>query len=222
MRVSVASARAMTRSPPTTRLSLLASASSMPSPSAATVGPRPAEPTRAFRTRSASESVISSTRPSAPPSTRPPVHSAARAAASGSARATVSTPNWRACSRSRSALPPAASPTTSSESLRETTSRACVPIEPVEPTIRILRIRRSVGASESGSGCPARPRGRTARGCAARSPAGRPRPSAARTSSSPKALVSSSSMSSTPHRRPPAQSGMHTSERTARVPSVGR
>ena len=51
-----ASASAITSSPPTTRLSLLASARSMPSPSAAIVGPSPAEPTIAFRTRSGSDS----------------------------------------------------------------------------------------------------------------------------------------------------------------------
>ena len=45
---------------------MLASARSMPSPSVATVGPRPAEPTSALSTRSQSVSVISSTRPSAP------------------------------------------------------------------------------------------------------------------------------------------------------------
>ena len=49
----VASASAVTSSPPTTSDSLLASARSIPSPSATTVGPSPAEPTIAFRTRSA-------------------------------------------------------------------------------------------------------------------------------------------------------------------------
>ena len=49
----VASASCVTSSPPTTSDSLLASARSMPSPSVATVGPRPAEPTSALRTRSA-------------------------------------------------------------------------------------------------------------------------------------------------------------------------
>ena len=68
---SVASARAVTSSPPTTSDSLLASARSIPSPSAATVGPRPAEPTSAFRTRSASDSTTSRTSPSGPPGPGP-------------------------------------------------------------------------------------------------------------------------------------------------------
>jgi len=51
-------------SPPTTSDSLLASAKSMPSPSAAIVGTSPAEPTIAFSTRSAPLSVISRTSPS--------------------------------------------------------------------------------------------------------------------------------------------------------------
>ena len=67
----VASASAITSSPPTTRLSLLASARSIPSPNAATVGPRPADPTRALSTRSQSPSVISSTSPSGRPEPRP-------------------------------------------------------------------------------------------------------------------------------------------------------
>ena len=53
----------------------------MPSPSVATVGPSPAEPTSAFSTRSAPDSTTSRTSPSGPLSTSPSVHaSAARAA----------------------------------------------------------------------------------------------------------------------------------------------
>ena len=52
----VASASAVTSSPPTTSDSLLASARSIPSPSVATVGPSPAEPTSALSTRSAPDS----------------------------------------------------------------------------------------------------------------------------------------------------------------------
>ena len=59
----VASASWVTRSPPTTSDSLLASARSIPSPRVATVGPSPAEPTRALRTSSAPDSV---TRPHEP------------------------------------------------------------------------------------------------------------------------------------------------------------
>src|SRR3954447_6698154 len=131
----VASASCMTSSPPTTRDSLLASARSMPSPSVATVGPRPAEPTSALRTRSASASTTSRTRPSAPASTSPSVHaSAARAAASASASAMRRTSWARACSTSASHERSADSPTSSNswpEPARR--SRAWVPIEPVEP-----------------------------------------------------------------------------------------
>ena len=89
----VASASAVTSSPPTTSDSLLASARSIPSPSVATVGPRPAEPTSALRTRSAPDSSTSRTSPSAPTSTSPSVQaSAARAPASASASAMRSTP----------------------------------------------------------------------------------------------------------------------------------
>ncbi len=59
----VASASWVTSSPPTTSDSLLASARSMPSPSVATVGSSPAEPTIAFSTMSQPDSVTARTRP---------------------------------------------------------------------------------------------------------------------------------------------------------------
>ena len=103
-RAPVASASCITRSPPTTRLSLLASPTSIPSPSAATVGASPAEPTRPFRTRSASDSVIRRTRPSAPPSTSPLQVPRAWAALRSSWRLTRFTSNSDACASSRSQL----------------------------------------------------------------------------------------------------------------------
>src|SRR3954452_5426194 len=134
-RAPVASASCMTSSPPTTSDSLLASARSIPSPSVATVGPRPALPTSALSTRSASASTTSRTRPSAPASTSPSAHaSAARAAASASASAMRLTPCVRACSTRPSHERSADSPTSSKsspEAVRR--SRAWVPIEPVEP-----------------------------------------------------------------------------------------
>src|SRR3954447_23913823 len=133
-RAPVASASWVTSSPPTTSDSLLASARSMPSPSAAIVGPRPADPTRALRTRSASDSMTSRTSPSGPASTSPSVHaSAARAAASGSARAMRRTPSSRARATSGSHARPADRPTTSRSSVRATTSSAWVPMDPVAP-----------------------------------------------------------------------------------------
>ena len=73
-REPVASASAVTSSPPTTSDSLLASATSIPSVRATIVGPRPAEPTMLLSTRSAPDSATSRTRPSGPASTSPPVH----------------------------------------------------------------------------------------------------------------------------------------------------
>ena len=136
MRVSVASASAVTSSPPITRLSLLASASSIPSLRATIVGPSPAVPTIAFRTRSAPEEAISSRTPASPASTRAPSSSArALSAADSSLSATVVTPVSRACAQRRSQLVAAESPASSSVSERATTSSACSPIDPVEPQI---------------------------------------------------------------------------------------
>src|SRR4051794_17547575 len=136
----VASASAVTSSPPTTRDSLLASARSMPSPSVATVGPSPAEPTSALSTSSAPDSTTSSTSPCAPTSTSPSVHaSAARAPASASASAIRRTPKRRACSTSGSQECSALRPTSSRSRDRSTMSSAWVPIEPVEPRTRRRR-----------------------------------------------------------------------------------
>ena len=137
----VPSASAVTSSPPITRLSLLASARSIPSARVATVGARPADPTTAFSTRSAPDSPTSRSTPSGPDSTSPPLHaSCAGAAASGSATATRCTPCSTACASRRSHCSAADSPTTSSSSLRFTTSSACRPTEPVAPRITNLRI----------------------------------------------------------------------------------
>src|SRR3954469_16729232 len=153
----VASASVITSSPPTTRLSLLASARSIPSPSDATVGPRPADPMSAFSTRSHSVPVISSTRPSAPASTSPPVQpSAARAAAASSASAMRVTPCSTACFVSSSKLREAASATTSSSSLRSITSSAWVPIDPVDPRMTTRFTCGRVGAGMKASLRPAR------------------------------------------------------------------
>ena len=137
----VASASWVTSSPPTTSDSLLASARSIPSPSAATVGTSPAEPTIALSTRSQSASVISRTSPSGPPSTSPSVHaSAARAAASGSASAIRVTP---CCAPARPASPTRARRSGRRPRARRrratTTSSAWTPIEPVEPRITSRR-----------------------------------------------------------------------------------
>ena len=140
----VASASCVTSSPPTTSDSLLASARSIPSPSVATVGTRPAEPTIPLSTSSQSPSVISRTSPSGPDSTSPSVHaSLARAAASGSDSAIRRTPCSRAWTSSCSHAPAALS----ADDLElapalETTSRAWTPIEPVEPRMARRRTTR--------------------------------------------------------------------------------
>ena len=150
----MASASAITSSPPTTRLSLLASARSMPSPRAATVGPSPAEPTRAFRTRSHLGVGDQGDR-----GLRAREHLAVGPALRRRARRH---PRLRArCGAHRARRPARAavrrchgrpSSTTSSDSLAAITSSACVPIEPVDPAITILRIRMSVGGAPRPAG----------------------------------------------------------------------
>src|SRR3954447_21781887 len=160
----VASASGITRSPPTTSDSLLASATSMPSVSATTVGPSPAEPTIALSTRSAPDSATSRTSPSGPASTSPSVHaSAARAAASPSpsempwTRCAAASAAGDSCERS------AERPTSSNSSrARPTTSSACRPIEPVAPRIRRRRMRRSMMAGRREPSGPPRHRPATA------------------------------------------------------------
>ncbi len=174
----VASASWLTSSPPTTSDSLLASARSIPSPSAATVGPRPAEPTSALRTRSASASTTSRTRPSGPSSTWPSVHaSPARAAAWLSARRDpVDAEGVVAWSTSVSQEDWAESPTSSRSSERATMSSACVPIDPVEPRMSRRRgIRWIVGSPGFGqlSATPPARRVTAARSAPASASAGR-------------------------------------------------
>ena len=123
-----ASASCITSSPPTTRLSLLASARSMPSPSVATVGPSPAEPTSPFRTRSAPDSAIRRTHALGPAQHLSPVPGVAGPL--GGARLRERDPRRRRARRPARAAAPTArrrrGPTTSSSSLRATTSSACV------------------------------------------------------------------------------------------------
>ena len=156
IRAPVASASAVTSSPPTTSDSLLASARSIPSPSVATVGPRPTEPTSAFSTSSAPDSTTSRTSPSAPrehlavgPRLGRPGGSVLRRRGRCGRR------------RGRAPAPPApprslrrTSPTSSSSSLRAHTSSACMPIDPVEP--RISRRRRLAELLTCSSPCSPR------------------------------------------------------------------
>ena len=96
--------------------------------------------------------------PSGPASTSPSVQaSAAWAAAWGSARATRLTPWARACSSRVSHALPALRPTTCSSSspLRETTSRAWTPIEPVDPRMTSRRATGPIVGTASASGSAA-------------------------------------------------------------------
>src|SRR5262249_43059046 len=139
MRASVASAKAVTSSPPITRLSLLASARSIPSVRVTIDGPRPAAPTTAFSTRSGLELVISSRTPASPASTRPFHSLSAGSAARSSASATAGTP-WRfACSSRDSQLESAESPATCRSALEAITSSAWSPIDRVEPSMSTRR-----------------------------------------------------------------------------------
>lgn len=134
-------AAAVTSAPPATSDSLLASARRAPVASAASVGSRPRDPTRALSTTSASTSRTSRVTASGPLRTCRPGTSS-RAAACAFATATSATPVTRICAASRSMLPPpAARPTTSNRSgLAAITSRAWVPMEPVLPSSR-TRVR---------------------------------------------------------------------------------
>jgi hypothetical protein len=162
--------RSSTSSPPTTRLSLFASASDLPACNAASVGPRPADPTRAFNTMSASESRASRSAASGPTRISTPRMPASRSrrslAASSSAIATNGGRNSRICPIRSSWFVPADNPTTLNRSgWRRTTSSACVPTDPVDP--RITSERTDQGYPEalpttgSGGGPTARSSGGT-------------------------------------------------------------
>lgn len=121
-------------SPPATSDSLFASANRAPVSSTASVAASPCEPTSALSTVSAGCERTSS---SASATTSPPKAAETSRAASGFATATCDgvSPSSRACLTTASGtLPPAAMPTTRNLSgLSAITSRACVPMEPVEP-----------------------------------------------------------------------------------------
>ncbi len=147
----------VTRSPPTIRDSLFASASVMPRSSVARVGARPTDPVMPFSTTSASTLRTSSTASSMP-------------------TAVCSTPNSPACASSSARFDPTASPTTSNRrGFARMTSSAWVPIEPEEPRMMTLRTTPPYGGraavrgalrprrrgcrapARHGSGCPATP-----------------------------------------------------------------
>ena len=134
-----------TSGPPATRLSLLASATSMPASSAARVASRPAAPTTALSTTSAPLSAARCATPAGPSSTRPEKRPRAASAAAGSASAIVRAPRRSASRTTPSASLPAARAQTCRSGSSSQTWIACRPIEPVLPRSATLRIIRRVG-----------------------------------------------------------------------------
>ena len=131
--------KAITSGPPATSDSLFAKATLFPAPRAARVGPNPIEPVIPLRTMSQGIAAIS-VDASGPSMTATP--SASEPHASREAVVpTTGTRKVRACSkRSGSFCDPALRPTTlKSSGFAATNSRACTPIEPVEPRMTISR-----------------------------------------------------------------------------------
>lgn len=133
-------AKRLTSGPPTISDSLLASASTRPASSAASVEVSPRAPVMPLSTMSQGDAAISAT-PPGPASTRARAPAAARASrsagtAEGSATATASTSKSAACFARRSTRPPpaASAVTRNRPGALATTSRAWVPMEPVEPS----------------------------------------------------------------------------------------
>src|SRR5918999_2599234 len=154
--------RSITSSPPTMRLSLLASASVFPDCNAASVGGNPTAPTIAFSTMSASRSRASCSAASAPTTIstlRSPASPAwSSFAAVSSLTATTGGMNSRIWPTSNSWFEAAASPTTWKRSwVCRITSRAWVPMEPVEPRMTTLRMSQGYpvrqGKSENHQTC---------------------------------------------------------------------
>ena len=140
----VASASAVTSSPPTTSDSLLASARSMPSPSVATVGPRPGGADERVEDEVGARLDDEPHEP-----LRADEHLAVGPRLGGARRRrrrrparSGRTPRRCACATSASHERSADRPTSSSSPDVATISSACVPIEPVEPR---MRRRRGMG-----------------------------------------------------------------------------
>ena len=129
----------MMRWPAVTSVSLFASAMSLPAWIAASVGRMPIMPTTLFKTMSASGSCTSSRRPSMPPRTFTFVSATLAfrsAAARSSNRQAIFGWYRRICSSIKETLLPAARAVTDSASpFLSTMSSACVPMDPVLPSM---------------------------------------------------------------------------------------
>ena len=154
-------ASGMSKSPPTTRDSLLASASLRPAARVAQLALRPAAPDMAFTTRSTSSSCVKATTASAPKPTAAELSrrpSAAAPATPSSPKATCRTPNSQAASTTCSTRRPAASATTCTASgCMRATSRVCTPIEPVAPSTAMRTGGVSAAAPSAAPAAPAAP-----------------------------------------------------------------
>ena len=143
IRTCFSSASGMIICPAVTRVSLLASAISLPASMAAMVGRIPIMPTTAVTTISASSAAAASISPSIPEvivTGRSETFSFSSLAFSSlHTQATLGLNSRICCSRS-SILLPAARETTLISELARTTSRVCVPMEPVEPRTAICFI----------------------------------------------------------------------------------
>ena len=140
----------MTADPANTRISLLATAKSLPVRRAASAGAKPAVPTMATRTMSASVSSTIRASPSGPSKKRHPFGRCRRAfsAALGSETAMAEVPNSLACSITRAVLFATPSPTIFilSGSARATL-QVLSPMEPLEPS-RMTRFIPSPSKSD--------------------------------------------------------------------------
>ena len=136
---------AMTKSPPATSDSLFASATLLPTPSAARVGPSPMDPVIPFKTMS--QGIVAISLEAFAPSITwisPAIPSSAFLSA---VVPTTGTENFLACSNNNFRFDePAERPTTRNLSaLAATISSAWTPMEPVDPRITISRMRLSYG-----------------------------------------------------------------------------
>ena len=147
-------AASMITAPAITKISLDATAMSLPASIAASAGRSPAVPTIAISTRSASGRVASAQRPASPSKISGPDPSfasrtRASAAAVESARVATRGCHVRTCSTNNWTLRKAASPTTSMRSgMSVATFKADCPMEPVHPRIT-MRLRRGLGMEGS-------------------------------------------------------------------------
>ena len=141
----------MTAEPAKTKISLLATAKSLPQRRAAKAGAKPAVPTMATSTISASVSSTILVRPSGPSNSRAPLGRCRRvfSAALGSETASEETPNSLACSRRRAVLFATPRPTSFILSGKAfATLQVLSPMEPLEPS-RMTRFIPSPPGSDT-------------------------------------------------------------------------